>query len=143
MLKKKAQAALEYLMTYGWAILVIVIVIAALYALGVFTPKASVPCTPCFSSFAYLDHSYDSGTKNLTLKIRNGPRSITIDGASFEYTNGTTAWNSTLAQSVEPNKDIEIIGNVPLKPPYDLIVKINYTVTDSGLQHTDTATIHG
>ena len=35
----KAQAAMEYLMTYGWAILIVIIVAAALYALGVFNPS--------------------------------------------------------------------------------------------------------
>lgn len=33
---KKAQSAMEYLMTYGWAILIIAIVLAALFSLGVF-----------------------------------------------------------------------------------------------------------
>jgi hypothetical protein len=37
-MKIKAQAAMEYLMTYGWAILIVIIVAAALYALGVFNP---------------------------------------------------------------------------------------------------------
>ena len=41
----KAQSAMEYLMTYGWAILIIAIALAALYSLGIFnsntfTPKA-------------------------------------------------------------------------------------------------------
>jgi len=36
--KKKAQSAMEYLMTYGWAILIVIIVAAALYALGIFNP---------------------------------------------------------------------------------------------------------
>jgi hypothetical protein len=35
---KKAQSAMEYLMTYGWAILIVIIVAAALYALGIFNP---------------------------------------------------------------------------------------------------------
>ncbi len=38
---KRAQSALEYMMTYGWAILIIVIVAAVLYAMGVFTPGKS------------------------------------------------------------------------------------------------------
>ncbi|MGI0141893.1 MAG: LamG domain-containing protein [Candidatus Micrarchaeales archaeon] len=41
---RKVQSAMEYLMTYGWAFLIIAIVITALYQLGVFnglTPKAS------------------------------------------------------------------------------------------------------
>lgn len=36
---KKGQAALEYLMTYGWAILVLVAIVSALFALGVFSPS--------------------------------------------------------------------------------------------------------
>jgi hypothetical protein len=40
---RKGQAAMEYLMTYGWAILVIVIVLAALLYLGVFNLGSKVP----------------------------------------------------------------------------------------------------
>ncbi len=36
--KKKGQAAMEYLMTYGWAILAVVIVGGVLYYYGVFEP---------------------------------------------------------------------------------------------------------
>jgi hypothetical protein len=39
---RKGQSALEYMMTYGWAILVIVIVAAVLYSLGIFSPSSSV-----------------------------------------------------------------------------------------------------
>ena len=39
---KKGQAALEYLMTYGWAILIIAIVAAALYATGILNPATWV-----------------------------------------------------------------------------------------------------
>lgn len=35
---RRAQSAMEYLMTYGWAILVIAVVLGALYQLGVFNP---------------------------------------------------------------------------------------------------------
>ena len=44
--KLKSQSAMEYLMTYGWAILIIAVVLGALFSLGVFNasnlaPKAS------------------------------------------------------------------------------------------------------
>jgi len=42
----KAQSAMEYLMTYGWAILIISIVLAALFQLGVFNPMAFAPKAP-------------------------------------------------------------------------------------------------
>jgi YVTN family beta-propeller protein len=41
-LAHKSQSALEYMMTYGWAILVIVIVAVLLYSLGIFSPSSYV-----------------------------------------------------------------------------------------------------
>lgn len=41
---RKAQAAMEYLMTYGWAILIIAIVLAALFALGIFRLGQGTSC---------------------------------------------------------------------------------------------------
>ena len=34
----KAQNAMEYLLTYGWAFLIIAVVLTAMFALGIFTP---------------------------------------------------------------------------------------------------------
>ena len=42
---RKSQSALEYMMTYGWAILIIVIVAGVLYSLGIFTPSLSASPT--------------------------------------------------------------------------------------------------
>ncbi|MEM0149388.1 MAG: LamG-like jellyroll fold domain-containing protein [Candidatus Micrarchaeaceae archaeon] len=39
----KSQSAMEYLMTYGWAILIIAVVLAALFELGVFNPLTFAP----------------------------------------------------------------------------------------------------
>ena len=41
----KSQSALEYMMTYGWAILIIVIVAGVLYSFGVFNPSSSASAT--------------------------------------------------------------------------------------------------
>ncbi|MBE5728259.1 hypothetical protein IHE51_00125, partial [Candidatus Parvarchaeota archaeon] len=37
---KRSQSALEYMMTYGWAILIIVIVAVVLYSMGIFSPPS-------------------------------------------------------------------------------------------------------
>jgi len=42
----KAQSAMEYLMTYGWAILIIAVVLGALFQLGVFNPMTFAPKAP-------------------------------------------------------------------------------------------------
>lgn len=53
----KAQAAMEYLMTYGWAILVVIIVLAALWGMGIFTPK--IPKTPCTDGLYFEAADWD------------------------------------------------------------------------------------
>ena len=42
---RKSQSALEYMSTYGWAILIIVIVAGVLYSLGIFNPSSSAGTT--------------------------------------------------------------------------------------------------
>ncbi|MAF36449.1 hypothetical protein CL622_05025 [archaeon] len=41
---KQGQVAMEFLMTYGWAIIIILLAIAALWLLGVFSPSVSTTC---------------------------------------------------------------------------------------------------
>ena len=49
---KNAQSSMEYMLTYGWAIIIIVIVAAFLYSFGVFTPSSSLTAvTTGFSGF--------------------------------------------------------------------------------------------
>ena len=127
----KAQAAMEYLMTYGWAILIVVIVVAALYAMGVFTASPSVACSPCFSNFAYVD--YAAGN----LLVRNGPQSIdTITIAAVPDTGA----NATITPTSATSGDMLNITGVDATG--DVEITLTYTVTSSGLTHTDSATVH-
>ncbi len=43
---KKLQSAMEYLMTYGWAILIIAVVLGALFQLGIFNASTFTPKAP-------------------------------------------------------------------------------------------------
>ncbi len=61
---KKSQSALEYMMTYGWAILIIVIIAAVLYSFGVFNPT-SVSVTP-FSATGFATVPVTNGQANST-----------------------------------------------------------------------------
>lgn len=66
---QRGQSAMEYLMTYGWAILVIVLVLAVLFYLGVFTPPTPTICSapaPFHCSEHYMN---SSAFDNLYLKI--------------------------------------------------------------------------
>ena len=125
---KKGQAAMEYLMTYGWAILIIVVVVAVLYAMGVFKVGTTVSCSPCFSYFAYIDYASGQG-----LKIRNGANDI--NAISVAITGATPTVDKTTAT---PGTDLKIDG-IPTTGTPEIIV--TYTVISSGLIHTDKGTI--
>ncbi len=77
----RGQAAMEYLMTYGWAILVIVIVLAALLFLGVFSVGSNVPEECIMESGWQCKAKLNVTSAVLNMTLTNGrPNSITVNG---------------------------------------------------------------
>jgi len=142
-MKNKAQSAMEYLMTYGWAILIVIVVVAALYSMGVFSTKGGVPCSPCFSKFAYVDYSAATAG-NGVLKLTNGPETINITTITSTPTTGATiddtqSYCLQYAANCTSGKSI-VINNIGTTG--DQTITIDYITVSSGLSHSDTATIH-
>jgi len=72
-MKNKAQVALEYLMTYGWALIAILIVVAVLFAIGILSPNPYQGAT-CrgFGKMGFIDVAA-SGTNNyFKITLANG-----------------------------------------------------------------------
>ena len=65
---KKSQAAMEFLMTYGWAILIVLVVTAALFFLGVFNPRTTNFCIAT-APFTCTDVKFQASTNTLTLVL--------------------------------------------------------------------------
>ncbi len=73
-MNKKAQAAMEFLMTYGWAILVVLVVIGALAYFGVLSPSALLP-EKCFLPIGLQcdEHLVKGGAQGfVSFDLRNG-----------------------------------------------------------------------
>lgn len=68
---KKGQAAMEFLMTYGWAILAAVIVIGALAAFGVFNPSTYVP-NSCTLAAPFGCNAGIVNTTGVFIELNNG-----------------------------------------------------------------------
>jgi len=70
---KKGQAAMEFLMTYGWAILVVLIAIGALAYFGVLNPSRFLPnsCTVS-NQFACETGDFLANSSGVTIILRNG-----------------------------------------------------------------------
>jgi len=76
---KKSQAAMEFLMTYGWAILVVLAAIAALAYFGVLSPEKFLP-QKCVLDPGIACVQYKVEPSQTTLILSNGlGRSISID----------------------------------------------------------------
>ena len=138
----KGQVSLEYLMTYGIAIAIVVIAVAALYSMGVFSPSSStVACSPCFSNFAFVDYA------NGTLVLKNGARDINITNVTYTDSAGATlqagisSTDCQLNNKCEANKQFTINFTASGSGTTQTI-KIHYKDILSGLNHTDEATIH-
>jgi hypothetical protein len=72
MIFKKSQAALEFLTTYAWAFLVILIMIGALAYFGILNPNKLLPERCSFGSeFECRDFNIDKTGDNLDIKLVN------------------------------------------------------------------------
>jgi hypothetical protein len=132
-MRNKAQTAMEYLMTYGWAILIVIVVVAALFAMGVFKLGPGTKCSPCFPSggdFTFKDQNGDD------LVIKVGPRDIEIPaGTPYAATTDATIDLQSIADAGQTCATSATWTG-------DCAVTITYTVTETGLVHTATATLH-
>jgi len=111
MLFKRAQAAMEFLMTYGWAILVVLIVVGALAYFGVLNPQNLIPEKCVFPTMLTCQdyQVLEKGAANndgITLVLLNGAgkdiilRNISITGdAVVPGTSITTGCNTTFSNA--------------------------------------------
>jgi hypothetical protein len=133
-MNKKGQSALEYLMTYGWALVVIVIVIAALFAFGIFNPPSAGTCTG-LDKLAYSEHSITDS--NAVIALMNGTGSDLAD-ATVVVTIGGTELTHVETDTWEIG-ETEVFYNSSLgslTSPQN--VQIQY-LTANGITHTETA----
>ena len=100
----KGQTAIEYLMTYGWAILIILIVAGVLAYYGIFAPAGFLgPTARGFGQVQVLNPwSLTAANGALTLNLENRVGgTIQVTNISYTLTNGGTA--SEWALPICPN----------------------------------------
>ena len=83
--KFRLQSAMEYLMTYGWAILIIAVVLGALFALGIFNGPGTVACiaspgflcqTPTYDHNANISFTFGQNTGSTIYNLAFGCSAI-------------------------------------------------------------------
>ena len=135
---KKSQAAMEFLMTYGWAILVVLAAIAALAYFGVLSPEKFLP-EKCILQPGIACVSHKVEPTQTTLIISNGlGRTITV--------------TKIVVGSCDENFDVELqsgvdgtfvmdgiaaaCSNGAQKEKFKGDITLSYTEKDTGLTKT-------
>ncbi len=148
-MNNKAQSALEYLLSYGWVLILIVIIGGALYAFGVFNP-GTVTSTRVsgVSNFQFDDiaisedgelslmlgakTTYDAEIKDINYYVSGYNCINTGDEADFSLNLG-----STELVTLSPDSSCTLNGGEVIT----INISIVYT-TRTNLEHTDTGVIN-
>lgn len=144
----KGQTAVEYLMTYGWAILIILIVAGVLAYYGIFAPAGFLgPSASGFSQVYVLSPWDFNADGNATLQIENRV------GTSINVTKiygqvGTTTGSDDVNQVISAGAksgfitaDLDLTGTSG--ETYQLDLWIEYFTTNENVKFNSTGTLRG
>jgi len=150
---RKGQAAIEYMVTYGWAILVLAVVGIVLWQWNVFTPPAPEPDCRGFSQIQVFDQiAKNNGDFTLVLVNDAGTKMTIKKGTVNATIGGKTCTGSGPAADIKigpgAKKMINITGCAGLKKfiagdSYRAKVTIGYYNPSSKMSHTSSGVCWG
>ena len=98
---QKAQAALEFLTTYGWAFLVILIMIGTLAYFGILSPSKILPNRCNFGTeFTCQDYQISATANTFKIRLKNNVGEAIDVTTLTASTESTTAFACTTPQAV-------------------------------------------
>jgi hypothetical protein len=140
----RGQSSVEYLMTYGWAFIILLAVIAILYSFGVFNPQQYMGEECLFQpSLQCKSMTLISSTGVFNLALNNG-LGYTIKTASCEaqlLSTGAAPVKCSLQGPVPPNMPISITTTFPTSTLRTATlekvkVTLKYTIGDNPEEYT-------
>ena len=150
---RKGQAALEFLTTYGWAFLVILVMIGALAYFGVLNPRGLLPSRCTFSPEIYcLEHQTLSSTNVLNFRMRNDVGSSATYWVNSTYLGGdnpSVICSTTTTMPVGPGKIAEYTCNFNAVASFTegdaakFAINVVYLKSDGKYNQTTTGEIYG
>ncbi|HUY70439.1 MAG TPA: hypothetical protein VMV00_02640 [Candidatus Baltobacteraceae bacterium] len=110
--QSRAQSAMEYLMTYGWAILIIAVALAILYQLGIFGGGSNLLSTSCLASTGFLCTNIQMNTTgNVIISFAQSTgQDITITGIACTNTTASPSSMQSVTQTpIAPGQQTPLI----------------------------------
>jgi len=151
-MKRKGQAAVEFLMTYGWAILAAVIAIGVLAYFGVFSPGKYVTDSAIVTAPFYVNAQNINAT-NINMELRNNGgedlnvTSITVTGTTPSADCTCASGSGSGCPSVVTPSNVTTFkmacGSFGSSSTYKGDITINYRKAGSAIDLTSTGTIAG
>ncbi|MBU1030667.1 MAG: hypothetical protein KKB65_05535 [Nanoarchaeota archaeon] len=143
---KKGQAALEFLTTYGWAFLIILVMIGALAYFGVLSPERFVP-ERCKLSGEIDCNTFSLDTTNFNINLNNNlANTVNITGINLiDPKTNTRTTLSIIETKIRPYSN-DNITSVHGLTTLDSGSKVRFNIevvwfkTDAGSEFTRTAT---
>jgi len=147
---RKGQAALDFLMTYGWAIALVVIIAAVLFALGIFDVSNFTGSRAAgFSGVAVTGWNMNSaGTMSMKFSNQVGTQvrvdavSVTI-GQNVTTLTGLPVTLNTGESSATLSTAAAAFGTQTPGTGYTAKVNVNYTDTNANFAYTTSGTLTG
>jgi hypothetical protein len=149
---RKSQAAMEFLMTYGWAILVVLVAIGALAYFGVLSPDnflpnrcqlpAGIGCTD------FLVEEVSGASDTVKVVLQNGLGfdldTLTVSIAEPNCAGGTST-PSSLNNGEKATFTItcDLGGTLSAGKKFNADLGVQYDNSDSGLSHVANGSITG
>ncbi|MEA2036068.1 MAG: hypothetical protein U9O94_01060 [Nanoarchaeota archaeon] len=133
-MNKKGQAAMEFLMTYGWAILVVLVAIGALAYFGVLSPDKFLPEKCVISSGSGLfcaNFNVATASDDIVLLIKNSlsdPVTITGGGSTLGTLCTQDAGDVAIAADADASVTFSCAGGIASGDKIKEDVSISYTV---------------
>ncbi|MBT4539467.1 hypothetical protein HOC32_04235 [Candidatus Woesearchaeota archaeon] len=143
---KKGQAAMEFIMTYGWAILVVLVAIGALAYFGVLNPSNFLPSS-CTVGPGISCDDFKITTTDAQLVLRNGlgddltAAQVTVSGCTGSAeASGDDAWNNGDVLGGADGITLTSCTNGASGARYKADVVVAYT-SSSGISHNVTGEV--
>lgn len=137
---RKSQAAMEFLMTYGWAILVVLAAIAALAYFGVLSPEKFLP-EKCLMETGFTCISSKVETSQSTIVLQNG-YGRTVEITKVDIGACSKTFNTTLTSEDQNTFVLTGCSNGVTKEVFKGEVIVKYTEKNTNLSKTAYGTIN-
>jgi hypothetical protein len=139
-MKRKGQAAMEFIMTYGWAILVVLVAIAALAYFGVLSPGKYLP-EKCMPSAGIGCTSFKATTSGIDFVFQNAlGKDIVVTDVETVDPVCTGSFNTTLVNGASSTFSMSCALTSGSKISSDLIITYDEVGGLTGLKNTGTLT---